>query len=326
MPREPTELGSSDHWEQNPIWRFLVEMKPVLFCARLTALLRLTQISQCLPRYTAVALATAGILGPAKAADFNVSTPGFFFQINGSPAPKLILLRGHTYTFNVATDFIHPFHIESPGAINNNINSGTITYTVPTNNANYYYDCVIHGAAMRGEIQTVAEGDFLVTTPDDQFAFNINGQDGPALTLVRGKTYKFSVLTSAGFHPFHIESPGVDVNDIDNGMITYTVPMAATNYYYNCTVHGDSMRGEITTVAPPAPPEIRILNLTVGTNLVLRFTGTNSLSFAPEYSTNLNSTNWFALTVQTNRSVNGTNEAICGKPPGNNVNLRIRAQ
>src|SRR4026209_816589 len=66
--------------------------------------------------------------------------------------------------------------------------------------------------------------DFTVRTPNDQFAFQINGVDSPTLTLMRGRTYTFAVSTSPGYHPFHIESPGVDANDIDDGTITYTVP------------------------------------------------------------------------------------------------------
>src|SRR5439155_14616420 len=96
--------------------------------------------------------------------------------------------------------------------------------------------------------------DFTVRTPNAQFAFQINGTNSPNLTLVRGKTYTFAVSTTVGFHPFHIASPAVDANDISTGTITYTVPTNAANYFYNCTVHGDSMRGEIFTVAPPPPP------------------------------------------------------------------------
>jgi len=168
--------------------------------------------------------------------------------------------------------------------------------------------------------------DFTVTTPEAQFAFNINGVNGPTLTLVRGRTYTFGVATTAGFHPFHIQSPGVDINDIDTGTITYAVPTNDANYFYNCTVHGDLMRGEIVTVPPPAPPTIRILSLLVDTNLVVTSTGTNNWTVNPEFNTNLIGTNWFALTVQTNRFFNGTNETICGRPPGNAVFIRIRAQ
>ncbi|HEU0009689.1 MAG TPA: hypothetical protein VFT34_07735 [Verrucomicrobiae bacterium] len=128
---------------------------------------------------------------------------------------------------------------------------------------------------------------------------------------------------NAPLPPFHIQSPGVDTNDIDSGTITYTVPTNAANYYYNCTVHGDSMRGEIVTTAPPT---FRILSLAVSSNIVLTATGTNTWTVNPEVNTNLLTSSWFALTVQTNRFLNGTNEVICGRPPGSNVFIRLRAQ
>jgi hypothetical protein len=48
----------------------------------------------------------------------------------------------------------------------------------------------------------------------------------------------------------------------------------------------------------------------------------------PEYNTNLISTNWFALTVQTNRFADGTNDTICGLPQGagDAVFIRIKSQ
>src|SRR5258708_1013551 len=67
------------------------------------------------------------------AADFTVTSPGFFYAINGNhPNPTLTLVRGQTYTFAINTDAIHPFEILSPGVQNNNISQGIITYTVPT--------------------------------------------------------------------------------------------------------------------------------------------------------------------------------------------------
>ena len=168
--------------------------------------------------------------------------------------------------------------------------------------------------------------DFQVRTPNFQFAFEINGVNSPTLTLIRGRTYTFDVQTTPGFHPFHIASSGVDVNDIASGTIKYTVPKADENYFYNCTFHGDSMRGEIITVPPPSPPTFRILSLAVSSNIVLSTTGTNNWIVNPEFNTNLMTTNWFALTVQTNRFLNGTNEVICGRPPGDKLFIRLRAQ
>ena len=271
-------------------------------------------------------------LAPAMAADFDVRTPNdqFAFQINGMDSPTLTLVRGRTYSFDVqTTPGFHPFHIESTAVDLNDIADGVITHTVPTNAGNYYYNCTFHGDSMRGEIVTIeppAPPDFAVRTPGDQFAFQINGTDSPTLTLVRGRTYTFDVQTSVGFHPFHIESPGVDVNYIASGTIRYTVPKSDENYYSNCTFQGDSMRGEIVTVPPPAPPTFRILRLVISSNIVLSATGTNNWTVNPEFNTNMMTTNWFALTVQTNRFLNGTNEVICGRPPGDNLFIRLRAQ
>jgi hypothetical protein len=172
--------------------------------------------------------------------------------------------------------------------------------------------------------------DFNVTTPGAQFAFNINGQNSPTLTLVRGRTYTFSVSTTAGFHPFRINNAGASPNNITSGTITYVVPTDAVNHTYDCGFHGASMAGSIVVVdppPPPTPPVPRIVSYSLGANIVLRSTpATNTFTVFPEFKTNLNETNWFALTVQSNRFLNGTNETFCGRPPGNNVFIRLRVQ
>ena len=170
----------------------------------------------------------------------------------------------------------------------------------------------------------VFAADFTVTSPG--FFYTINGnQPNPTLTLVRGQTYTFAINSSSD-HPFFINSPGVQNNNISQGTITYTVPTAAANYNYFCSIHG--FGAQILTVAPlpPPAPTIRILSLGVSSNVVLRSTGTNGWSINPEYSTNLTGTNWFALSVLSNSFLNGINETICGRPPGSKVFLRIRSQ
>lgn len=169
----------------------------------------------------------------------------------------------------------------------------------------------------------VRAADFNVTSPG--FFFQINGANTPTLTLIRGRTYTFAVNTVCGFHPFRINSAGVVNNAACSGTMTYTVPTNAANYTYDCQVHGSSMQGQILTIDPPPPPTIRIVSYDFSSNIVLRSTGTNTFALFPEYKTNLNQTNWFALTVQTNRFTSGTNETICGRPPGSNLFLRIRA-
>ena len=172
--------------------------------------------------------------------------------------------------------------------------------------------------------QTVFAADFTVTSPGFFYAINGN-QPNPTLTLIRGQTYTFAVNTSS-VHPFEILSPGVISNNISKGTITYTVPNVASNYNYICSIH--FFGGQILTVSPPPPPPptIHILSLSVSNNVVLRSTGTNGWSVNPEFSTNLSTTNWFALSVLSNRFMNGINETTCGRPPGTNVFLRIRSQ
>jgi hypothetical protein len=175
-------------------------------------------------------------------------------------------------------------------------------------------------------LDCAAAADFTVTAAGaySHYYYSINSKGpNPTLTLVRGNTYTF-LINASSIHPFYIDSPGVQNNDTYHGTITYTVPMAASNYTYFCSVHG--FGGQILTIAPPTPPPppvIRLLSLTYGSNLVLRSTGTNSWSINPEYSTNLNATNWFALAVLTNNYLNGTNETICGRPPENAAFIRL---
>jgi hypothetical protein len=191
-------------------------------------------------------------------------------------------------------------------------------------------------------LQTAAGADFAVTSPGFFFGFTsnsvpISGQN-PTITLVRGRTYTFALSTTPNFHPFMIATtlgsttapPGVTGNnDSSNGTITYSVPTNATDCAYYCTIHffGGQIH-MIDAAAPPSPPAVNIIGLTVDTNLTVTTSQatTNGFSFIPQANTNLAMTNWFALTVLSNRFSNGTNEIFCGRPPGTNVFLRIRIQ
>jgi hypothetical protein len=172
--------------------------------------------------------------------------------------------------------------------------------------------------------------DFMVTSPS---VFAINGVGGdPTITLVRGRTYTFQLNTS-GSHPFFIGTAvqsgiapaGVSGNNgASSGTITFVVPTNAVNCVYYCTVH--SFSGSIVMVNPPTPPIPRIISFTIGTNIVLRSAPTtNTFTLVPEYKTNLSSSNWVALNVLSNRFLNGTSETFCGRPPGTNLFIRLRA-
>jgi hypothetical protein len=177
-----------------------------------------------------------------------------------------------------------------------------------------------------------AAADFTVTTPGGQSNFQVNSVNGnPTITLQRGRTYTFAVATTAGQHPFRIgvsvfgaTAAGVTGDNTTSGTVTYAVPTNAANCVYYCGNHGFS--GSIQMVNPPTPPPFSIVSVAVSSNVTLRYTATNIFTYTPEFKTNIVSTNWFALTVQTNKLLPGTNEVICGVPPGTNVLIRIRAQ
>lgn len=171
-------------------------------------------------------------------------------------------------------------------------------------------------------VQGMAAADFNVTSPGSFYSIN-GASPNPVLTLVRGETYTFAITTSST-HPFQIISPAGTTtgNNTSSGTITFRVPTNAVNYSYRCSIHGFG-----STIVTVPPPTIRIVKTDVRTNLVvLRSTGTNNWTLRPQFSTNLAGTNWFALTVQSNRFSNGTNETFCGRPPGTNVFIRIRAE
>lgn len=180
-------------------------------------------------------------------------------------------------------------------------------------------------------LSAASAADFNVTSPA-VFAINGTGND-PTITLVRGRTYTFALSTS-GSHPFFIgTSVGSGVapagvsgnNGSSSGTITFAVPTNAVNCVYYCTVH--FFAGSIVMIDPPRPPVPRIVSYSFGTNIVLRSSpATNTFTITPEFKTNLNNTNWMALTVLSNRFVNGTNETFCGRPPGTDVFIRVRAQ
>lgn len=180
-----------------------------------------------------------------------------------------------------------------------------------------------------------------ITTPGGSFAFSVNGSppNNPTIELIAGVT-NILVIQTDSFHPVVVTTTpsagdwydGADPQNVNSQPITVTTPTSnfPTNLYYVCFFHG--FYGEIHFSAPasPVPPPNTILEIHVGTNVVMKSTGTNTTWLVvPEFTSNLVSGAWSPVPSYTNHFANGTNttefdrlDPICGP----NVFLRIRQQ
>jgi hypothetical protein len=74
--------------------------------------------AQRLPRIGAGVIGSVLLAQTLLAADFTVTSPNFFYAINGNqPNPTLTLVRGQTYTFAVNSSSIHPFERSPDGGV-----------------------------------------------------------------------------------------------------------------------------------------------------------------------------------------------------------------
>lgn len=136
--------------------------------------------------------------------------------------------------------------------------------------------------ALFGLPKNAAAADFTVGS-SGQGAYVINGQNNPALTLTRGKTYVFDVVVSN--HPFWIKtapevgfvdiwSAGVTNNGASPGIVTFTVPAnAPAQLYYQCQFH-EPMNGVLTVISAPTatatvPALTTITSILLGIGLAL---------------------------------------------------------
>ena len=179
-----------------------------------------------------------------------------------------------------------------------------------------------------------------ITAPG--FFFNVDGNpaQNPTISMQVGSTNILTINTP-GIHPVAIAnsptnfganrySGATPQNVSGNTPITVTIPATGfpTVLYYVCTFHG--FFGTIDIRGGPKPPASQILSLNVGTNVVMRSTGTNTTwLFKPEFSSNLLTGAWAPIPGFSNSFANGTNtttfnrlDPICGP----NVYLRIRQQ
>jgi hypothetical protein len=183
-----------------------------------------------------------------------------------------------------------------------------------------------------------------ITTPDGNYVFSVDGSDidtdpNPTIELVAGVT-NILIIDTASFHPVVITSTpdtsdwydGADAQAVNAQPINLVTPASGfpTTLYYMCYFHG--FYGQINLTAPGggAPPPNTILQVYVGTNVVMTSTGTSTTwSVVPEFSSNLVCGAWSTIPNYTNSYANGTNttvfprlDPICGP----NVFLRISQQ
>jgi hypothetical protein len=125
---------------------------------------------------------------------------------------------------------------------------------------------------------------------------------------------------------------GADPQDVNDQPISLSTPSSGfpAVLYYMCYFHG--FYGEIHFVAPPSPvpPQNTILQIRVGTNVVMTSAGTNTTwLLIPEFSSNLLVGSWAPVPAYTTTFVNGTNTTVFNRLDpicGPNVFLRVRQQ
>ncbi len=200
--------------------------------------------------------------------------------------------------------------------------------------------CYLIGTALcRADYQTNT-----ITTPGGAFAFTVDNNPtvNPTIQLVAGVT-NILIIDTASFHPVVIvtnpvlgdptvQYPGADPQSINSGIINMETPTTGfpTKLYYMCNIHGFYGEIDISPPLSPTPPANTILQVQVGTNIVMTSTGTNTTWLvAPQFSSNLLTGAWAPVPNYTNTFANGTNttifprlDAICGP----NVFLRLSQQ
>jgi hypothetical protein len=180
-----------------------------------------------------------------------------------------------------------------------------------------------------------------ITTPGGSFAFSVDGSpaNNPTINLIAGVT-NILIINTASFHPVVICNTPVTSDQFSGASPQFvnaqpiTVKTATSGFpttlYYICGFHG--FFGQINIAAPtsPTPPPNTILEVHVGTNVVMTSTGTTTTwLLVPEFSSNLVNGAWASVPNYTNRFANGTNTTIFNRLDpicGPNVFLRIRQQ
>jgi VCBS repeat-containing protein len=188
-------------------------------------------------------LAAADAYTATQSTTLNVSAPGVLANdtLNGAIISRYGALSGSEQTTIGAN---------TPTAAGGTVRltaDGSVQYTPTigfTGSDSFKYVLANGGgtstATVTITVQSASAIDFTVTSPGFFFQFTgVTGQN-PALTLTRGRTYRFRINTSS-IHPFQIldAPPGsVTNNNISNGTLTFAVPAGEGVYRYFCSIHG----------------------------------------------------------------------------------------
>lgn len=182
-----------------------------------------------------------------------------------------------------------------------------------------------------------------ITSANFQYFVNGGGTPNPTLSLTAGVTNVF-VINTEFFHPVVISTtpPGglyslysgqsPQSTTINNGVITLTTPATGfpTTLYYVCSIHLFGGAIDLSSAIGPNPPPNTILQIQVGTNIVMTSTGTNTTwTLVPQYSSNLANPLWTPVPSYSNSFSNGTNTTVFDRLDsiaGPNVYLRISQQ
>jgi hypothetical protein len=175
-----------------------------------------------------------------------------------------------------------------------------------------------------------------ITTPNDMWAYRVDGgsDDNPTILLEAGVT---NILDMQAYpdHPVIILTDNFEIYNGASPQSVYDQPVGVvtpstgfpTKLLYMCVIHG--FYGEIHfSSSSPFPPPNTILQIQVGTNVVMTSTGTNTTwTLVPEFSSNIVNGLWAPVPSYTNTFASGTNttvfdrlDPICGP----SVFLRLR--
>jgi hypothetical protein len=176
----------------------------------------------------------------------------------------------------------------------------------------------------------------VITTPNDMWAYRVDGgtNDNPTILLEAGVT---NILDMQAYpdHPVIIMTDNFEVYNGASPQSVYNQPVGLatpsagfpTKLLYMCVVHG--FYGEIHfSLTPPFPTPNTILQVQVGTNVIMTSTGTNTTwTLVPEFSSNLVSGLWAPVPSYTNTFASGTNTTVFDRLDpicGSSVFLRLR--